>query len=167
MLPNRLISQKPGGIMLFLALSEAIHCQTKRSPKIKLPVQPIIFQAFTSPAASFKIAKRDCMRSLSHRIFLAATRAPWSVASLPPSLKLWRTSARPMINRANCETNPGLIQALCRDLFCGSSPWLDRHRIHVTLGSKFELNPQMHSASEAPSAIVLRQDPCAARPATF
>src|ERR1700758_1840484 len=73
MLPNKLISQNPGGIMLFLALSEAIHCQTKRRPKIKLPLQPMIFQAFTSTAASCKIAKRDCMRSLSHRIFFAAT----------------------------------------------------------------------------------------------
>src|ERR1700740_267191 len=72
-LPNKLISQNPGGIMLFLALSEAIHCQTKRRPKIKLPLQPMIFQAFTSTAASCKIAKRDCMRSLSHRIFFAAS----------------------------------------------------------------------------------------------
>jgi len=70
---NKLISQNPGGIMLFLALSEAIHCQTKRRPKIKLPLQPMIFQAFTSTAASCKIAKSDCMRSLSHRIFFAAS----------------------------------------------------------------------------------------------
>src|ERR1700740_371597 len=74
-LPNKLISQNPGGIMLFLALSEAIHCQTNRSPKIKLPVQPMIFQAFISSVATCKIAKSDCMRSLSHRIFFAATGA--------------------------------------------------------------------------------------------
>src|ERR1700739_2253016 len=73
MLPKNLISQNPGGMSLFLALSEAIHCQTKRRPKIKLPLQPMIFQAFTSTAASCKIAKRDCMRSLSHRIFFAAS----------------------------------------------------------------------------------------------
>ena len=81
MLPNKLISQNPGGIMLFLALSEAIHCQTKRRPKIKLPLQPMIFQAFTSTAASCKIAKRDCMGSLSHRIFFAAS---WAVERCLP-----------------------------------------------------------------------------------
>ena len=88
MLPNRLISQNPGGIMLFLALSEAIHCQTNRSPKIKLPVHPMIFHAFISSVASCKIAKSDCMRSLSHRIFFAATGAhQWSAASLARSTR--------------------------------------------------------------------------------
>src|SRR5580704_2411631 len=70
MLPNRLISQKPGGIMLFFALSEAIHCQKKRRPKIRFPVHPMIFQAFTSTAASCKIAKRDCMRRYRIESFL-------------------------------------------------------------------------------------------------
>ena len=92
MLPNKLISQKPGGIMLFLALSEAIHCQTKRVPKIKLPVQPRIFQAFTSTAASCKKAKSDCMRSLSHRIFFAGS---WAVERcLPAAVGRGRRSER-------------------------------------------------------------------------
>ena len=83
MLPNRLISQNPAGIMLFLALSEAIHCQTKRVPKIKFPVQPRIFQAFTSTAASCKIAKSDCMRRYRIESF-------WSQLGARSRLKLPR-----------------------------------------------------------------------------
>jgi hypothetical protein len=47
-----------------------------------LPLQPMIFQAFTSTAANCKMAKRDCMRSLSHRIFFAASWAGERAASL-------------------------------------------------------------------------------------
>jgi hypothetical protein len=48
MLPKRLHSQNPMGIMLFFARSEATHWRRKRIEKTALPVHPTIFQGVTT-----------------------------------------------------------------------------------------------------------------------
>src|SRR3954470_4475659 len=45
-LPSALHSQKPKGITLFRARSDAIHWMRKRRPKTRLPLNPTIFQGW-------------------------------------------------------------------------------------------------------------------------
>jgi hypothetical protein len=52
MLPRRLHSQNPTGIILFFARSEAIHWRKNRTEKTALPVHPTIFQGVTTIKAN-------------------------------------------------------------------------------------------------------------------
>src|SRR5260221_3061336 len=61
-LPKRLHSQNPTGMMLFPARSEAIHCSRNRIPKIRLPDNPITFQAFISIIKKENVPNTDIFR---------------------------------------------------------------------------------------------------------
>jgi hypothetical protein len=49
-------------MMLFLARSEAIHCSRKRTPKIRLPDNPITFQVFISIMKKENVPNTDIFR---------------------------------------------------------------------------------------------------------